>query len=359
LAFPSQWTRNELDAGSANFLNISASDIHKRDRTRATETKRRQTFEKRDRCLERVHELERKLLISSRWTPESPEWAAATEKVQQRNYRRAVDILEALVVSRLFELTKMNMSDICASYLLHSHQPLIIMSGYKLRQHIAKSLQSRSHAIKKALEKYNEAAATHDPPAPALTWEQVVDYAFLSDFDLLRDARQDVREKPWACPINRVLRDQYFKVERAQEDIKRLDVEIRRVITYIVDETEFLRAKEAVLVKSNPIFAHQISVYRMERGRANSLHVQRFEKLAKHSRFTGDITPGQSVLPLNPRVVQQEKQAEHGSEPLGLCPDDDFLSDPEDDDLVLSDITYKLLSISTDQDSQYQSSSEE
>ncbi|KAF8331785.1 hypothetical protein F5887DRAFT_1063958 [Amanita rubescens] len=253
------------------------SDIHQRDRTRAIETKRRQTFEKRDRCLEHVHELERKLLIRSRWTPESPEWAAAAEKVQQRDYRRAVDVLEALVVSRLFELTKMNMSDIC----------------YKLQRHIAKSLQSRSHAIKKALDKYNEAAAAH-PPAPALTWEQVVDYAFLSDFDLLRDARQDVREKPWACPLNRVLRDQYFKVERAQEEIKRLDVEIRRVITYIVDETEFLCAKEAILAKSNPIFAHQISVYRMERGRANALHVQRFEKLAKNPRFTGNITPGQN-----------------------------------------------------------------
>ena len=335
------------------------SDIHQRDRTRVIETKRRQTFEKRDRCLERVHELERKLLIRSRWTPESPEWAAAAEKVQQRDYRRALDILEALVVSRLFELTKMNMSDICASYSLHLHQPLIIMSGYKLRRHIAKSLQSRSHAIKKALEKYNEAAAAHD--APALTWEQVVDYAFLSDFDLLRDARQDVREKPWACPINRVLRDQYLKVERAHEEIKRLNVEIRRVITYIVDETEFLRAKEAILAKSNPIFAHQISVYRMERGRANALHVQRFEKLAKNPQFTGNITPGRSVLSINPMTVQQEKQAErgHGSESPELCPDDDFMLDPEDDDLVLSDITYKLLSISTDQDNHYQSSPEE
>lgn len=73
--------------------------------------KRRHLLEKRDRCLERVHELERKLMIMSRWTPESPEWVAAAEKVRLRTYRRAVDTLESLVVSRLFELSKLNMSE--------------------------------------------------------------------------------------------------------------------------------------------------------------------------------------------------------------------------------------------------------
>ena len=183
----------------------------------------------------------------------------------------------------------------------------------------------------------------------------------LSNSNLLHDAWQDVQEKPWVCPINRVLQDQYLKVERAQEEIKRLNVKICWLITYIVNETEFLHAKEAILAKSNPIFAHQISVYRVERGHANALHMQHFEKLAKNPQFTGNITPGRSVLSINPMTVQQEKQAKcgHGSESPKLCPDDDFMLDPEDDDLVLSDITYKLLSISTDQDNHYQSSPEE
>ena len=45
-----------------------------------------------------------------RWTADSPEYLRVTEFVQRRKYLRAVDTLEALVVQRLFELTKMNHS---------------------------------------------------------------------------------------------------------------------------------------------------------------------------------------------------------------------------------------------------------
>ena len=33
-------------------------------------------------------------------------------------------------------------------------------------------------------------------PHPNLTWIDVVKYAFLTDFDLLCDSRQDVRDRP-------------------------------------------------------------------------------------------------------------------------------------------------------------------
>ena len=48
--------------------------------------------------------------ITSHWTPESAEWVAAAEKTRIRSYQRSIDKLEGLVVSRMFELTKMNMS---------------------------------------------------------------------------------------------------------------------------------------------------------------------------------------------------------------------------------------------------------
>jgi len=34
---------------------------------------------------------------------------------------------------------------------------------------------------------------------------------FLADFDLLRDARQDISQRPWATPAGRLAMDLYFK----------------------------------------------------------------------------------------------------------------------------------------------------
>ena len=91
------------------------------------------------------------------------------------------------------------------------------------------------------------AAAACKPPAPNLTWDDVVNYAFLADFDLLRDMREDVHSKPWALQVNRVLRDQYFKIERTWEEIDRLNIKIHRLITYITNKTIFLKTKEESL----------------------------------------------------------------------------------------------------------------
>ena len=74
------------------------------------ETKRRHALENRDRDLLVVQELEVMLGVVNRWVPESPEWIAAALMVGKRRYQRCLDDLEGLIVSRMFELTKMNMS---------------------------------------------------------------------------------------------------------------------------------------------------------------------------------------------------------------------------------------------------------
>ena len=73
-----------------------------------------------------------------------------------------------------------------------------------------------------------------------------MEYAFLSDFDLLSDTRSDVRLKIWAKPASQVM-DQYFKMERAREEIARLNIEIPRLTTYICDEEAFLLQHEESL----------------------------------------------------------------------------------------------------------------
>jgi hypothetical protein len=300
--------------------------------------------------MDRVHELERRLNIRNPWVPNSDEWEAARKKVMERDYRKAVDRLESLIVSRIFELSKMNMSETgiySCNYTWFSSPNAYL--GYKLRTHIARALQSRSHAIKKALETYNCAASTLQSSAPQLSWEQIVDYAFLSEFDLLRDVRQDVREKPWASPGNRILRDNYFKIERAREEIERLNIEICRVITYMADETDFLNAMEAELAQENPELAYQVSRYHMERGRALSTHQARFKKLFKDPRFTGTSIPGRSVhLPPSPDRPTPAAVPSSSDNLDGNADEDEDISEDEDDDL--DDITYMVLSLAMNDD---------
>ncbi|KAK7007335.1 hypothetical protein R3P38DRAFT_3281563 [Favolaschia claudopus] len=248
--------------------------------TRRIETQRRHAMELYMKTLRDVQDLEVRLGITLRWESEGEAWIAAATMLRNRRFQRAIDQLEGLVVARMFELAKVNLCD----------------TGYKLRKHIAKALQVRSKAVKTALDRYNDAATALDPPRPQLSWEEIVNYAFLTEFDLLREGRQDIRTEAWAQPAGRVAMDQHFKLLRADEEIARLNLEIRRLITHMQDETAFLLHHQRRLVKEgDAALAHQVHLYRMERGRYNDLHRERLQKLSKECGFTGSLSPGVSV----------------------------------------------------------------
>ncbi|KAJ7124029.1 hypothetical protein C8R43DRAFT_899278 [Mycena crocata] len=247
--------------------------------TRRLEAQRRHAMELHNKCLLAVHDLEWRMGIE-RWEPNSPEWQQTAVMVHRRRYQRALDQLQALIIARMFELTKMNMSG----------------TGYKLRKHIAKALQARSRAVKTALSNYNAAASTLDPPRDSLTWEQVVEYAFLSDFDLLRDGREDIREELWAKPAGRIAMDMHFKIERADEEIIRLNIEIRRLMTYMRDEEAFLgREERRIREEHGGAIAYQVRRYRFRQGRFNETHRLRLWKLSKIPGFTGRLDPGTAI----------------------------------------------------------------
>lgn len=89
--------------------------------------------------------------------------------------------------------------------------------------------------------------------------------------------------------------DQHFKQKRAAEEIIRLNIEIPRFITYMHDESRFLFRKEQEFAEMDPCLAYAIACYRQEQGRFHTVHMQRFEKLAYHRGFTGNIQPGVSI----------------------------------------------------------------
>ncbi|KAK7013949.1 hypothetical protein R3P38DRAFT_1454850, partial [Favolaschia claudopus] len=248
--------------------------------TRRIETQRRHAMEIYTKTLLDIQDLEIRLGIANRWESDGEEWIAAATMLQNRRFQRAIDHLEGLVVARMFELAKVNLCD----------------TGYKLRKHIAKALQVRSKAVKTALDRYNDAATALDPPRPTLSWEEIVNYAFLTEFDLLREGRQDIRTEPWAQPAGRVAMDQHFKLLRADEEITRLNLEIRRLVTHMQDETAFLLHHQRRLAKDgDSALAHQVHLYRMERGRFNDLHWERLRKLSREPGFSGSLSPGVSL----------------------------------------------------------------
>ena len=61
-----------------------------------------------------IQNLKVKLGIFNHWAPADDEWKQAAEMVGKRRYQKCLDLLEGLVVARMFELTKMNMSQTSA-----------------------------------------------------------------------------------------------------------------------------------------------------------------------------------------------------------------------------------------------------
>lgn len=99
--------RERLTAAQRLFI---AYDPTTKDETASIETARRHALEKRDKILDQVHALETRYKLAKRWKKDSVEWKEAAGLSSMHSYQKALDKLEGLVVARLFELTKMNMS---------------------------------------------------------------------------------------------------------------------------------------------------------------------------------------------------------------------------------------------------------
>ena len=114
--------------------------------------------------------------------------------------------------------------------------PWILTAGYKLREKIGKALKARAEAIKNALSEYNRRAVELNPPRRTLNWEDILEMASLSDFDILRDTRADIRKFHWTQQPYRRAMNLWFNMKRAREEIERLNVEIPRLFTFMIDQ---------------------------------------------------------------------------------------------------------------------------
>ena len=107
-AIPSDYHFN-LSPGDSTNTPTYNSELSK---TRRLESKRQYASERRDQLLHQVLELEVQMGIAKRWTPDTPEYIETAHYIHERRYHQALNRLQRLVVQRLFELHRLNLSGI-------------------------------------------------------------------------------------------------------------------------------------------------------------------------------------------------------------------------------------------------------
>lgn len=86
--------------------------------------------------------------------------------------------------------------------------------------------------------------------------------------------------------------DGYFKLLRAEEEITRLNIEIRRLLTFMRDEDTFLSANEKEVGLTDPALAYQIHVERNDINRFTTRHMKNLNHILQLPGFTGSMSFG-------------------------------------------------------------------
>ncbi|KAF8241011.1 hypothetical protein L208DRAFT_1054353, partial [Tricholoma matsutake] len=124
---------------------------------------------------------------------------------------------------------------------------------------IGKALKTRADVIRHTLKAYNTAAAQLNPPCPQLTWTKLMEAMTLADFDLLWDSCQDIHQQPWTHPSHCKVMNLYFGIKHTKEEIVWLNIEIRHLITFMInDHHDFYHAISANIM-TDPALAWELS----------------------------------------------------------------------------------------------------
>ncbi|KIJ58535.1 hypothetical protein HYDPIDRAFT_51570, partial [Hydnomerulius pinastri MD-312] len=115
-----------------------------------------------------------------------------------------------------------------------------------------------SEAICNAINQYNTQAASLSPPRPPISWQDITEYMFLGEFDLLCHSRTDVRDEDWAKPAHQEATTKYFKLQQAREELVHVSVEVRRLYTAIHDEENEISRVVSQLLPTDPFLASEL-----------------------------------------------------------------------------------------------------
>lgn len=207
--------------------------------------------------------------------------------------------------------------------------------GYKMRRQISTHLQNRAKTIRSAITAYNKAAAQLTPPRKQLKPAEVLNMVFLAQFDELRYARpgDDPSSEPWAKPESRVLTDKYFELLRAKEEVVRLNVEWKRLQTWMSDEKRLYLATIRSLRSGNQhLLASTLQDRWTKVNQSHSIIRYWLRKTQILAGFSGDPSRATAVARENgnPDILRDEvpSLSSVDSEESGLATGND---NPQDD----------------------------
>ncbi|OJT11359.1 hypothetical protein TRAPUB_12122 [Trametes pubescens] len=293
---------------SVTFLppvNTSTTYAADASATRKAETRRRFLRDRYKALSLEVTVLEVKMGIIHQWQPGDPQYIKVMDYIATRKYQRALGHLQRLVVQRLFELHRLNLAQTGTSAPKFADQYSLSTTAYRVRTHIAKHLQARCKAIRTAVNNYNTAATALKPPQPPLDWSQVSHMRFVEEFELLQDTRGDLRDKPWRQPVIRETMRIAHCVERAREEIQRLNVEVRRLHTAIRDEDELFDVVLDDLALRRDPWHGPVLEHATRRRRVNARVLAYIDKIYELPGFTGTPSAGQQAGAVFPALVSQ------------------------------------------------------
>lgn len=275
------------------------------------------------------------------YAPAESSHLAAKKLLDERKYRRTYNNLLKLIVQRMIEMEKLNMvatgmcSDQHASGCTE-HEP----TGYKMRTHIVKHLTSRSKTIQAATRRVNDTAK--ELGYDVISAKVILSKVFLINLDLMGDARVDIRTKVWASPLTRGLVTLYYKSLRAEEELKRVYIEVRRLQTWIRDD-EALMNRTIAQLKSDghDSLRAEISSRLALQEQVNTRIMKQLRELEQLPEYRGEKGCGRGRYSA-PEATPEARSlsSPSGTEPPldGPNPDDDHAGDPEVDDQQAQDL---------------------
>ncbi|KAG2743374.1 hypothetical protein P692DRAFT_201841821 [Suillus brevipes Sb2] len=239
----------------ANFTHTSGLNSNTRNSSKVFETEYTSALRKYELQLNVVEDFEQRHGIRERWTPHQPDYVQAVQYSQERHFIRSVEELEGLVVRRLFEMSKANLAG----------------TGYKMRKYISKAITRCSAAIRTALDKYNILAPLQDPPRPVLDYSEVVGF-------------------PWSVSANREMAAKYFKLVQSHEEIVRLNVEIKRLQSWVEHEDRSILETIDSLLADDPdsLLVAELKEFYAKRHRINTNHRKHLQKTYALQGYTGE-----------------------------------------------------------------------
>ncbi|KAL0571876.1 hypothetical protein V5O48_010096 [Marasmius crinis-equi] len=267
-------------AAKYNTMNRAGGIGYSRAEQNTIRARRTAAFARWKASGEQVSFFEIDNAIGTRWSQNGPEYRAALSAMTGRKYRRALEKLERLVVQRLLEITKLNMSG----------------TGYKQRTKISQALTSRAEAIRKAITEYNNAADLLTPPREHIDWAQIIQMVSLADFDLLKLPDLNIGGLTWAQERYREVMHEHFQILRAREEIIRLNVEIKRKVTYMLDtHADYVWAERRAITNGDSSLAVELHRRREILSRINTDIATRLLETSQLQGFTGDLRPGERI----------------------------------------------------------------